>query len=53
MKQFLIDVLIGIIIVVGFFIFWGRAEGWFKKGGLVHNWWDKKKNEFKEKHNKK
>ena len=34
--------LIGIIIVVGFFIFWGRSAGWVKEGGFVYEWWRKK-----------
>ena len=42
MNEFLMNFLIGIIIVVGFFIFWGRSAGWFKEGGFVYEWWRKK-----------
>ncbi len=38
-----INIVIGIIIFGGFFIFWGRSAGWFKKGGLVYEYFKSKK----------
>lgn len=32
----IINIIVGIIVFVGFFVFWGRSAGWFKKGGLVY-----------------
>lgn len=43
MEKFLINFVVGLIVVVGFFLYWGRASGWFKEGGLVYEWWKNKK----------
>lgn len=50
--KFLINFIIGIVVVVGFFIFWGRSSGWFKEGGIVYEYYKTKKSE-KNKHKKK
>lgn len=50
--KFLINFIIGIVVVVGFFIFWGRSNGWFKEGGIVYEYCKTKKSE-KNKHKKK
>ena len=47
MEKILINILIGLIVIVGFFIYWGRASGWFKEGGLVYEWWKTKKESLK------
>ncbi|MBR3882538.1 MAG: hypothetical protein IKJ36_04650 [Clostridia bacterium] len=39
----IINIIVGICVFVGFFIFFGNSNGWFKKGGLVYEWWRKKK----------
>ena len=44
MSTIIINIIIGIVVVVGFFIFWGRSEGWFKEGGLVYEWLKNRKN---------
>ncbi len=44
MSNIAINILIGIVVVIGFFIYWGKAEGWFKEGGFVYEWWHNKKN---------
>lgn len=36
--KIIINIVVGIIVFVGFFIFWGRSAGWFKKGGLVYEY---------------
>ncbi len=43
----IINIVIGIIIFGGFFIFWGRSSGWFKEGGLVYEYFKNKKNSKK------
>ncbi len=53
METFLINFVIGIIIFGGFFLYWGRASGWFKEGGLVYKWWEKKRNKIRNKKNSK
>lgn len=49
MQNVIINVCIGIIVFVGFFIFWGRSNGWFKEGGLVYEWWKSIKNKDEKK----
>lgn len=39
----IINIVIGIIVFGGFFIFWGRSSGWFKEGGLVYEYFKNKK----------
>lgn len=42
--KFLINFVIGVVAIVGFFIFWGRSSGWFKEGGIVYEYYKNKKN---------
>ena len=44
MNNILMNIGIGIFVIVGFFVYWGRAEGWYKEGGLVYEWWKNRKN---------
>lgn len=39
----IVNIVIGIIVFGGFFIFWGRSAGWFVKGGFVYEYFQKKK----------
>ena len=41
--KIIINIIVGIIVFVGFFVFWGRSAGWFKKGGLVYEYLHSKK----------
>ena len=43
----IINVIVGICVFVGFFIFFGKSNGWFIKGGLVYEWWRRKKTKKK------
>jgi hypothetical protein len=43
----IIHTIIGICIFVGFFIFYGKSNNWFEKGGLIYEWWRKKKTKKK------
>lgn len=52
MDSVLINVCIGIIVVIGFFYFWGKSNGWFKDGGLVKEWFKRKKEEIKSRKHK-
>lgn len=48
MESIIINVLIGIIAIVGFFIYWGKASGIFKEGGVIREWWKNHKAQKKE-----
>ncbi len=52
LQTILIQILVGIVIFVGFFIYWGRASGWFVEGGIVYEWWQKKRSERRKKKKK-
>ena len=39
MEIIVINVLIGLIVIIGFFIYWGKASGVFKEGGIINEWW--------------
>lgn len=41
--KIIINIIVGIIVFGGFFVFWGRSAGWFKKGGLVYEYLHSKK----------
>ena len=49
MENILINVLIGIIAIGGFFIYWGKTSGVFKEGGIINEWWKNYKSRKKEK----
>lgn len=34
----IINIVIGIIVVLGFFTFWGRSAGWFEEDGFVYEY---------------
>jgi len=48
----IINIIIGIIVFGGFFIFWGRSAGWFVKGGFIYEHFQNKKKSKKKKSNK-
>lgn len=50
MENFIINAAIGIIAIVGFFMYWGKASGVFKEGGLINEWWKNFKAAKKEEH---
>lgn len=39
MESIIINVLIGVIAIGGFFIYWGKSSGVFKEGGIINEWW--------------
>ena len=45
----IVNVVIFLVVFIGFFVFIGKANGWFKEGGLVYEWWQNKKREKKQK----
>lgn len=53
MENILINVLIGIIAIGGFFIYWGKTSGVFKEGGIINEWWKNYKSRKKEKQSNK
>ena len=36
--KIIINIIVGIIVFVGFFRFFGNSNGWFVEGGLVYEW---------------
>ena len=48
MESVIINVLIGVIAIGGFFIYWGKASGVFKEGGVINEWWKNYKASKKE-----
>lgn len=44
MENFLINLAIGILLIIGFFTYWGKAAGWYEEGGLMNELWKKIKN---------
>ena len=50
MESIIINVLIGIIAIGGFFIYWGKSSGVFKEGGIINEWWKNYKARKKEEH---
>ncbi len=36
MEKLIINICIGILIFLGFFIYWGRISGWYKEGGFFY-----------------
>ena len=54
-NKFWINLCIGILVFLGFFIYWGRVSGWYKEGGLIyelwHEWRNKKEQEKSKKKN--
>ena len=53
LMKVIINIIIGIIVFGGFFIFWGRSAGWFIKGGFVYEYFQSKKKNSKKKTNQK
>lgn len=51
MNKILINIIIGIVVFVGFFLYWGRSSGIFKEGGFIYEWWQTKKANLKKKKN--
>lgn len=39
METLIINVCIGLIVIVGFFWYWGKTSGVFKEGGIINEWW--------------
>ena len=48
MEGIIINILIGVIAIVGFFIYWGKSSGVFKEGGIINEWWKNYKANKKE-----
>lgn len=39
MENLMINVGIGLIVIIGFFWYWGKTSGVFKEGGIIREWW--------------
>lgn len=52
MEKIYIHLLIGVLVIVGFFTYWGKIAGWYEEGGLVYEWWKKVKENKKNNNNK-
>lgn len=51
MDLIIMNIIIGLIVFIGFFIFYGRTAGWFSEGGLVYEWWKNKRTSKKKNKN--
>ncbi len=49
MEQIVINAIIGVVAVFGFFWYWGKNSGVFKEGGVVYEWWKKIRENKKDK----
>lgn len=43
MEKLFINVTIGVIAIGGFFWYWSKNSGVFKEGGVIYEWWKKRK----------
>ena len=34
--KFVVNIVIGLIVVIGFFAFWGKSSGVFREGGFIY-----------------
>lgn len=34
----IVNIVVGVIVVLGFFTFWGHSSGWFVEGGFVYEY---------------
>lgn len=39
METLVINIVIGLIAIIGFFCYWGKSSGVFKEGGIINEWW--------------
>lgn len=47
MENLVINIVIGLVVFIGFFVYWGRISGWYKKGGIVYEFFHKKNDKKK------
>lgn len=47
----IINLIIGILVVVGFFGYFARIAGWYKEDGLLYNVWKSIKEKMKKNKN--
>lgn len=43
--KIIINIIVGIVVVLGFFTFWGRSCGWFVEDGFVYEYFKARKEE--------
>ena len=48
MENLIINILIGLIAIVGFFFYWKKNSDVFKEGGILNNWFKNIKESKKE-----
>ncbi len=48
METLIINICIGLIVVIGFFWYWGKTSGVFKDGGVIKEWWRNRRARKKE-----
>lgn len=41
----IVNIIVGVIVVLGFFTFWGRSAGWFVEDGFVYEYFKARKEE--------
>lgn len=54
MGNIIIQIVIGLIAIVGFFIYWSKSSNVFQEGGVINEWWkNRKQNKISKKEDKK
>lgn len=48
METLIINICIGLVVIVGFFWYWGKTSGVFKEGGIINEWWKNRQAQKKE-----
>ena len=52
MEKIFINIGIGLVVIIGFFWYWGKASGVFKEGGIINEWWKNYRTNKKSQKNK-
>lgn len=52
MEKVLINIAFALIVIIGFFWYWGKSSGIFKEGGFVNKWWKNYRSQKKDSKNK-
>ena len=52
METVIINIVIGIIAIGGFFWYWGKNSGVFKEDGIIYEWWKNCKSQTRKRNEK-
>ena len=43
MENFIIQAVIGLVAIIGFFLYWSKSSNVFQEGGVIYEWWKNRK----------